>query len=81
VFRGLKLLRTHYRVNGSGMLVGSEVTLPTNAPIQLPTLLRELRPPLCLLVELILFQFLPSRTMFMGRSIMSQWRKPRKLQT
>jgi hypothetical protein len=40
VFRGLKLLRTHYRVNGSAMLVGSEVTLPTNAPIRAPALLR-----------------------------------------
>jgi hypothetical protein len=32
VFRGLKLLRTHYRVNGSAILVGSKVTLPTKCP-------------------------------------------------
>jgi hypothetical protein len=40
VFRGLKLLRTHYRVNGSAMLVGSEVTLPMNSPIYALALLR-----------------------------------------
>jgi hypothetical protein len=33
VLRGLKLLRTHYRVNGSAMLVERDVTMPTNAPI------------------------------------------------
>jgi hypothetical protein len=37
------------------MLVGSKVTLPTNAPIHATALLRQLCPPLCLLVELILF--------------------------
>jgi hypothetical protein len=40
VFRGLKLLITHYRVNGDATLVGSEVTLPTNAPIRSTALLR-----------------------------------------
>jgi hypothetical protein len=40
VLRGIKLLKNHYRVNGSAMLVGSEVTLPTNAPIHAPALLR-----------------------------------------
>jgi hypothetical protein len=80
VFRGLKLLITHYRVNGSATLVGSEVTLPTNVPICATALLRQLCPPLRLPVELIMFLLLLGRTMFMGRSIMSQWRKPRKLQ-
>jgi hypothetical protein len=67
----LKLLRTHYRVNGSAMLVGSEVTLSTNSPIHAPALLRQLCPPLRLPVELILILLLPSRTAFAGRSIMS----------
>jgi hypothetical protein len=40
VFRGLKLLRTHYRVNGSATLAGSELTFPTNAPICATALLR-----------------------------------------
>jgi hypothetical protein len=81
VFRGLKLLRTHYKVSGSAMLVGNKVTLPTNAPIHTPTLLRQLCPPLRLPVELILFPLLRSRTMSAGRSIILEWRKPRKLQT
>jgi hypothetical protein len=32
-------------VNGSAMLVGREVTLPTNAPIYAPALLRQLSTP------------------------------------
>jgi hypothetical protein len=40
VFRGLKLLRTHYRVNGGATVVGRNVTLPTTAPIHKTTLLR-----------------------------------------
>jgi hypothetical protein len=40
VFRGLKVLRTHYRMNGSATLVGIKVTLPTNAPIRATVLLR-----------------------------------------
>jgi hypothetical protein len=73
VFKGLKLLRTHYKVNKTAMLVGSEVTLPANAPIHTPTLLRQLCLPL--------HPLLPSKTTSVGRSIMSRWRKPRKLQT
>jgi hypothetical protein len=46
VFRRLKLLITHYRVNRSATLVGSEVTLPTNAPIYATAHLRQLCPPL-----------------------------------
>jgi hypothetical protein len=42
VFIRLELLRTHYRVNRSAMLVGSEVTLPTNTPIHASALLRQL---------------------------------------
>jgi hypothetical protein len=34
------------------------------------------RPP-----QMVVFLLLPSRTMFVGRSIMLLWRKPRKLQT
>jgi hypothetical protein len=62
VFRGLKLLRTHYTVNRSAMSVGGEVTLPTNGPIRAPALLRQLCPPLCLPMELILYpESLPDR--------------------
>jgi hypothetical protein len=81
VLRGLKLLRTPYRMNGGATLVGRKVTLPTNAPIRATTLLRQLCPPLRLPVGLILFLLLLDITMFAGRSIMSQWRKPKKLQT
>jgi hypothetical protein len=49
------MLRTHYKVNESAMLVGSEVTLLTNASIRATTLLRQLCPPMHLPVELILF--------------------------
>jgi hypothetical protein len=80
MFRRLKLLRTHYRVNGGASLVRRKVTLPTNAPASTTTLLRQSCPPLCLPVGLILFMLLLGRTMFMERSITSQWSKPRKLQ-
>jgi hypothetical protein len=79
VFRRLKLLRTRYRVNRSATLVGREVTLPTNAPICATALLIQLSPPLRLPVKPILFMLLLDRTMLTGRSITSQWRKPRKL--
>jgi hypothetical protein len=36
IFKGLKLLRTHYRVNRGASLVGRKVTLPTNAPASTP---------------------------------------------
>jgi hypothetical protein len=39
VLRGLKLLRTHYSVNISAMLVEREITMTTNAPIYAPALL------------------------------------------
>jgi hypothetical protein len=81
MLRGLKLLRTHYKVNGNAMLVGSEASLPTNGPIHAIALSRQLCPHLHLPVELILFPVLLDRTMFAGSSIMSQWRKPRKFQT
>jgi hypothetical protein len=40
VLRGLKLLRTPYRVNRGATLVGRKVTLITNAPIRTTALLR-----------------------------------------
>jgi hypothetical protein len=80
VLRGLKLLRTHYWVNGSAMLVGKEVTLLTNAPIQALALLKQLYLPLHLPMEPTLFLLLPRGTMLMGESTMLLWRKPRKLQ-
>jgi hypothetical protein len=46
IFRGLKLLRTHYRMNGGATLVGRKVTLPTNAPVSATALLRQLCLPL-----------------------------------
>jgi hypothetical protein len=55
MFRGLKLLRTHCRGNKGVLLVGRKATLPTNAPIRTAALLRQLHPPLHLLVEQILF--------------------------
>jgi hypothetical protein len=61
------------------MLLGREATLPTNAPIYVPTLLRQLCLPLHLPVEPTLFLLLPSRIMLMGGSTMLLWRKPRKL--
>jgi hypothetical protein len=76
VFRGLKLLRTHYKVNRSAMLVGSKVTLPINAPICAPALLRQSCPPVRLPMELILFLLLLSRTMSTGRSIMCSGGSP-----
>jgi hypothetical protein len=78
-FRGLKLLRTHYTVNGSAMLVGKEVTLPTNAPIRAPAFLKQLYLPLHLPMEPTLFLLLLSRTMLVGESTMLLWRKLRKL--
>jgi hypothetical protein len=39
VLRGLKLLRTHYSVNISAMLVEREITMTTSAPIYAPALL------------------------------------------
>jgi hypothetical protein len=39
MFRGLKLLRTHYRENGGVLLVGRKATLPTNAPTRAAALL------------------------------------------
>jgi hypothetical protein len=81
MFSGLKPLRTHYKLNGGASLVGRKVTLPTNAPTSATTLLRKPCPPPHLLVGLILFLLLLGRTMSTDRSIMSQWRKPRKLRT
>jgi hypothetical protein len=81
MFRGLKPLRTHYRVNRGDSLVGRKVTLPTNAPATATALLRQSCPPLCLPVGLILFLLLLRRTMFTENSITSQWRKPSKLHT
>jgi hypothetical protein len=40
MYRRLKLLRTHYRVNGGASLVGRKVTLPTNAPASATALLQ-----------------------------------------
>jgi hypothetical protein len=81
VFRELKLLRTHYKVNGGATLVQRKVTLTTNAPIHATALHRQPCPPLRPPVGLILFMWLLDRTMFVERSITSQWRKPRKLHT
>jgi hypothetical protein len=81
MFIGLKPLKTHYRVNGGSSLLGRKVTLPINAPASATALLKQLCPPLRLPMGLILFLLLLDRTMFMEMSIMSQWRKPRKLQT
>jgi hypothetical protein len=60
---------------------GERCHFVNQCPIHATALLRQLCPPLHLPVELILFLLLLGRTMFTGRSIMSQWRKPRKLQT
>jgi hypothetical protein len=65
----------------SATLVGRKVTLPTNTPISATALLRQPCPPLRLPMVLILALLLLDRTMFTERSIMSQWRKTRKLQT
>jgi hypothetical protein len=81
MFRGLKLLRTHYRGNGGVLLVGRKVTLPTSVPIRATILLWQLRALLHLPVGQILFLLLLGKTSFAERSIMSQLRKPRKLQT
>jgi hypothetical protein len=71
MFRGLKLLKTHYKVNGGASLVGRKVTLPTNVLASATALLRQSCPPLRLAVGLILFLLLLDRTMFMERSITS----------
>jgi hypothetical protein len=53
--------------------MGRKITLPTNAPIHATTFLKQLCPSLRLPVGLILFLLLLDRTMFMERSITSQW--------
>jgi hypothetical protein len=63
MFKGLKLLRTYYRVNGGPSLVGRKVTLPTSAPANATALLRQPCPPLCLPLGLIMFLLLLSRIM------------------
>jgi hypothetical protein len=60
-------------------LVGIRVISLTDAPIHAPVLIKLLHLPLP--VDPILFLLLPSGTMFMGRSTMLVWRKPRKPQT
>jgi hypothetical protein len=55
MFRGLKPLRTHYRVNGGASLVGRKVILPTNAPTRAAALLKQPCPPLHLPMGWILF--------------------------
>jgi hypothetical protein len=74
------MLRTHYRVNESAMLVERDVIMPTNAPIRTPALLRQLCLPLRLPMESTLFLLLLRRIILMGGSTMLPWRKPRKLQ-
>jgi hypothetical protein len=79
VFRGPKLLQMHCRLNGGVLLVGRMIISLIDTPIHAPVLIRLLQLYLPLPVEPILFLLLSSRTMFMGRSTMLLWKKPRKL--
>jgi hypothetical protein len=69
VFNGSKLLRTCCRLNIVVLLVGRRVISLTDAPIRTLVLIRLLQLHLPLPMEPTLFLLLPSRTMFMGGSI------------
>jgi hypothetical protein len=73
--------KTHCKLIVGATTVEKWDITPTDAPIRAPALIRLLLLHLPLLVEPTLFLLLPSRTMFMGRSTMLLWRKPRKLWT
>jgi hypothetical protein len=79
MFRGLKLLKTQWRLNRSAMLVKRKVILPIDAPIRAHARISLLPLHLPLPVEPTLFLLLLGKTMHVGESTMLLWRKPKKL--
>jgi hypothetical protein len=80
MFRGPKLLRTHYRLIGGVSLVERRDNLLIDAPTHFLALISQLELHTPLPVEPTPFLLPTSRTMPKGGSIMLLWRKPRKLQ-
>jgi hypothetical protein len=79
VLRGPQLPKTHCKLIVGATTVERRDSMPTDAPICAPALIRLLLLHLPLLVEPTLFLLLPSKTMLVVESTMLMWRKPSKL--
>jgi hypothetical protein len=81
LLRGPKLPKTHWKLIVGATTVETRDIMPTDVPIRAHVPIRLLLLHLPPLVEPTLFLLLPSRTMLVGESTKSLWRKPWKLWT